>query len=325
MTRRRLSSHAAGSTRPPLNWGRAAARHSTWGSTTGPPSSTRSSAAPENCEGHAWRSWLTARIPSAVRSGAEQKHGYGMKCGDAEGGAHWQSRDGPFSQRTATDPDTVYVTKPNRATPLLRYNRATAISRRCEREPMVIDTFRGHTKARTIRGSGGDIALSWYPPEPDHRDDTVRAELKKGAAMFYRGEGMWSQGPVLRQHRRQLCCFVHGGSVGYEPKAQTITLVGSPGGACWCAPQRTVVRRPAVSVRRLRLGPIRGSVNQAGELEGARNALNTSSSRRCFSPTGASCWSHPDAASPCGAGRAQGQRKGSFRADEYRTYSPYMV
>ena len=217
-----------------------------------------------NCAGGStpWGSWLTCEETFSVSApgGAdEQKHGYVFEVpasAEAPVPAVAIRGMGRFShEATATDPDTgfVYETEDRSDSCFYRYKPAQYGNLHApggELEAMVINGMpRVNTKAGFGSGiSVGDtLPVSWVEIEaPDPATDTVRAEAQgKGAAIFYRGEGMW--------HGNGLIYFVstgdgsaasmHWGQVwAYDPTLQTVTLVvQSPGREVLDAPDNIVV------------------------------------------------------------------------------------
>ena len=217
-----------------------------------------------NCAGGLtpWGTWLTCEETfslSAAGTPDQQKHGYVFEVSaqaDAPVRAIPIVGMGRFShEATATDPGTGYVYqtedrsdscfyrfKPGRPGELLAQGGTL--------ETMVIDGLpRVNTRAGFGSGIqvGDTLPVSWVTiDEPDPATDTVRAEAQnKGAAIFYRGEGMW--------HGNGLIYFistgdgsadsVHWGQVwAYDPKARAVTLVvQSPGLGVLDAPDNITV------------------------------------------------------------------------------------
>jgi secreted PhoX family phosphatase len=265
-----------------------------------------------NCAGGAtpWRSWLTCEETfsvSAAGTADEKKHGYVYEVpADADGAVQAVAIPamGRFShEATATDPDTgyVYETEDRSDSCFYRYKPAQYGNLHAPGgvlEAMVIDTLpRVNTKAGFSGIAVGDtLPVSWVEIEtPDPTGDTVRAEAQnKGAAIFYRGEGLWyGNGRIyFVSTGDSSAASVHWGQVwAYDPKAQTVSLVvQSPGRGILDAPDNITVGPDG----RLYLYEDGGGeqfvvqVNEAGQLSQVlRNALNTSEfCGGCFSHDG---------------------------------------
>ena len=266
-----------------------------------------------NCAGGAtpWRSWLTCEETFSVSAAGtpdEKKHGYVYEVpADAEAAVQAVAIPGMgrFShEATATDPETgyVYETEDRSDSCFYRYRPVQYGNLRAPGgvlEAMVIDGMPRHnTKASADAaiGVGDTRPVSWVQIEaPDPAGDTVRAEAQnKGAAIFYRGEGMWySSGLIYFVSTGDAsAASAHWGQVwAYDPRAQTVTLVvQSPGMGVLDAPDNITVGPDG----RLYLYEDGGGeqfvvqVNQAGEFSQVlRNVLNTSEfCGGCFSHDG---------------------------------------
>ena len=266
-----------------------------------------------NCAGGAtpWRSWLTCEETFSVSGSGtpdQKNHGYVYEVpADAEGAVRAVAIPamGRFShEATATDPHTgyVYETEDRSDSCFYRYKPAQYGNLHApggELEAMVIHGI-GSPNTKAGFGSGMSVGdsrpVSWVGIEnPDPATDTVRAEAQnKGAALFYRGEGLWYGNGLIYfiSTGDSSAASVHWGQVwAYDPKASTITLVvQSPGRVVLDAPDNITVGPDG----RLYLYEDGGGdqfvvqVNQAGELSQVlRNALNTSEfCGGCFSHDG---------------------------------------
>lgn len=217
-----------------------------------------------NCAGGStpWGTWLTCEETfslSAAGTPDQQKHGYVFEVP-----AHAATSVaavpivamGRFShEATATDPATgfVYQTEDRSDSCFYRYRPGRAGDLHAQGgvlEAMVID---GMPRLITRAGFGSGIAVgdslpvSWVTiEEPDPANDTVRAEAQnKGAAMFYRGEGMWYGNGVVYfvSTGDSSASSVHWGQVwAYDPREQTVALVvQSPGLGVLDAPDNITV------------------------------------------------------------------------------------
>jgi secreted PhoX family phosphatase len=265
-----------------------------------------------NCAGGLtpWGTWLTCEETfslSASGTPDQQKHGYVFEVpASAQGPV--QARPivgmGRFShEATATDPDTgiVYQTEDRSDSCFYRYKPSQYgnLLSGGVLEAMVIN---GMPRVNTRAGFGSGInvgdtlPVSWVEIEnPDPATDTVRAEAQnKGAATFYRGEGMWfGNGLVYFVSTGDgSASSVHWGQVwAYDPKGQTVTLVvQSPGLGVLDAPDNITVGPDG----RLYLCEDGGgdqyvvAVNAAGDLtQVMKNVLNGNEfAGACFSHNG---------------------------------------
>ena len=265
-----------------------------------------------NCAGGAtpWRSWLTCEETFSVSASGtpdQQKHGYVYEVpADADGAVRAVAIPamGRFShEATATDPDTgyVYETEDRNDSCFYRYKPAQYGNLHAPGgvlEAMVINGMpRVNTKAGFSNIRVGDrLPVSWVEIQnPDPASDTVRAEAQnKGAAIFYRGEGLWYGNGLIYfvSTGDGSAASVHWGQVwAYDAKAQTVSLVvQSPGMGVLDAPDNITVG-PDGRLYLYEDGDDEQyvvQVNQAGELSQVlKNVLNDSElCGGCFSHDG---------------------------------------